>query len=473
VTDFSSIRLVTVLTLAAVAAVSALGAGCGGDERCDEAAIGAALAAASSGDVVSVGACEVTGPFTVPAGVTLRGVSADATTVRVADGSRGLTLVTTAGDTTAVEMLRVVSDGCAAIVADGPGGVALRDLSLDVRRGIGVGASSLSALTAERVEVIGAIGETLPASIPMPPYTCATADPATHGIVVVETPDARFTDVTASGFAAFGALFFESDVTWTGGGVSNNVGTGLAIWGGEGELAEMRLCRARQGGLLVESYNGLFAGSASVATRALTVCDSEAFGLMHAGATATHDDLTVTDNAFAGVWTQDSASFAVGGTSSTITDSGFGGIVAFETRSVQLDNLRVEGTTTRTTAAGPITIRAGDGVHIAGSTDITVTSLTATDNERVGLLLDLGGTAPTRLNVTATSVDGAAESLGAIAQNGDVPADWDRDVTRLGTTLANDTAFTGLLDIVGAIGPSCLPDPTSLAASGFNDLVGR
>ncbi len=462
--------LATTIVLLALSAV--LG-GCGGDGICDADGLSAALAAAAPGDVVALGECEVTGAFTVPAGVTLRGASTTASVLHVSGGERGLTLATRSGATTSVESLAVESDGCAAIVADGPGAVSLSELEISASRGVGVAVSAVSLLTMSQVNVAGAIGDDAPLTIPMPPYTCAGADPATHGIVVAGATEARLDDVSARGFAAFGALFFESTATWTGGTVENNVGTGLEVYGGEVMLDGLSLCRSRMGVLLVESYNGIFAAGASVQSRALTVCDSESFGLMHDGVTAMHEDLSATDNAFAAVWAQGGGSLSLGGSAPVLTGNGFGGVVAFEVPAVSVAGARIEGTSARTTAAGPFTIRAGDGVHVVGADDLRLDALTLNDNERVGLLLDLEGATPTTFDVGTVTVSGAGSSLGAVAQNGDVPADWDTEVMRLGATAANDAALTEALEIVGAIGPSCLPDPSDLGAAGIDALVGR
>ena len=462
--------------LALIALVSI--AGCDDAEICEAGALEAALGVASAGDVVTVGACEVLGEFTVPAGVTLRGAGAGATTLRVGEGGRALTLeaapVGSASPTT-VEALRVVSDGCAAVVADGPGAVTVHDLTIEASRGVGFAAQGVTALVVDRVDVVGAIDPSaLPSSIPLPPYTCATATTATHGVVVVDTTDAHFTDVSARNFAAFGALFVDTTVSWAGGAIEDNVGTGLEIWGGEGELDGVRLCRARQGTLLVESYNGLFAAGASVHSNGLAVCESEAFGLMHAGATGLHEDLSVTDNAFAGVWAQDSAALTLRGTATMLSGNGFAGVATIRTPTVSIANARIEGTDTRTSLVGATgSIRAGDGVHLVGAEEVTLDGLSLPDNDRVGLLLDFAGGAPTTLAVTAVEVNGAGAAFGALAQNGAVPDGWDADVTRLGMTLANDADFDGALDIVEAIGPSCLPDPSALATGGLGELVGR
>jgi len=452
--------------------------GCDDAEICDAGGLEAALGVASPGDVVTLGACEVAGEFTVPAGVTLRGAGAGATTLRAFEGGRALTLEaapTGSGPPTTAEALRVISDGCAAVIADGPGAVTVRDVTIEATRGVGFAAQDVTALVVDRVDVVGAIDPAaLPSSIPLPPYTCATTTLATHGVVVVDTTDARFTDVSARNFAAFGALFVDTTVSWTGGAIEDNVGTGLEIWGGEGELDGVRLCRARQGTLLVESYNGLFAAGASVHSNGLTVCESEAFGLMHAGATGLHEDLAATDNAFAGVWAQDSAALTLRGAATALTGNGFAGVATTGTPTVSIANARIEGTDTRTSLVGETgSIRAGDGVHLVGAEEVSLDGLSLPDNERVGLLLDFAGGAPTSLAVTAVEVNGTGAAFGALAQNGAVPDGWDADITRLGMTLANDADFDGALDIVQAIGPSCLPDPSALAAGGLGELVGR
>ncbi len=73
---------------------------------------------------------------------------------------------------------------------------------------MGIAVQDLSSLSLERVEVLGALVDgAIPATVPLPPYSCETADPATHGIVAVDVRDATLRDVETDGFAAYGALF--------------------------------------------------------------------------------------------------------------------------------------------------------------------------------------------------------------------------------------------------------------------------
>src|SRR5687767_8145336 len=81
-------------------------AACGTEELCDAGDLAAALAAAGSGDTVSIGACAIEGTFTVPAGVTLEGRGAAFSALSFSD-PQGAVLVVYGGANTHVRALRV------------------------------------------------------------------------------------------------------------------------------------------------------------------------------------------------------------------------------------------------------------------------------------------------------------------------------------------------------------------------------
>jgi hypothetical protein len=104
---------------------------------------------------------------------------------------------------------------------------------------------------------------------------------------------------------------------------------------------------------------------------------------------------------------------------------------------------------------------------------LSLASLSLTENERIGVLLELGGAmldpgVMAGVSITATS----SSALGVVAQGGAATAGWDDDVTRGGTTSANDAAHTGDLSTVGIVGPCFMP-PVDLEIQGLDALVGR
>lgn len=442
-------------------------AGCA-ETECDASSLRAELEAARAGDVVEVGACTVDGSFAVPAGVTLRGAGAGRSTLRGAGGV--VVELGAAGDVAArLEDLTVVSEGCAGVVVRGDGEAALSRVSVEATRGLGIGAEGLAGLSLSDVQVTGPLaGGAVPSVVPLPPYDCASADPATHGLVVVDVGTATLRDVDSEGFAAFGALFVRSEVDWIGGQVSEHLGTGLEVYGGSARLEALTLCRARQGMAPIESFNGFFGGDAEISTSGLLVCEGEAFGLMQDGGRATHVGLVARDNGFAAVWAQNASVLSVTGAGTELLRNGFAGIAALDVGEVSVADATVGGTELRTVTSGMAgSVQAGDGVHLVRSPMVAARDLQLLDNQRVGLLLDLGGEASVGLSVTGVLAEGTGEQLGAVAQNGTVPDGWDEGVTRRGAPEVNDPAFSGRLPIGEAVGPSCLPDTSGLESAGL------
>lgn len=466
----------TVLILGA-ALVGACGGGSDGDGACSAQALRDALAAAVSGDAVPLGACRIEGAFTVPAGVTLAGAGRSET-VLVAPPD-GIALTLTPGEPpTAVRGLSIASpDGCAAIVArgDGSGRVAIEDVAVAAERGIGIGLEGLAGAALNAVELQGAIApedadQTAP---PLPPYSCETAVPATIGLVARQVAAAQLDGVTASGFAAFGALLVDGGATWTGGGVADGVGTGLEVWGGTAVLEDVAIERVRDGLAPIESYGAVFAGDADVETRRLAVRDGDSAGVLCDSARTAHEDPQVTGNGFAGFWAQDVASFAVSGAASLVSGNGFAGIALVDATGAVLRDARIEGTVEKLGLTGPTAaVRAGDGLHLVRSA-VELADLSIVDNPRVGLLLELGGasTADLAVRLEGVDVDASGDALGAIAQNGEVLPGWDDGVTRQGATAGNDALFADVLGVASGVGPSCIPSPGPLSDEGLRVLL--
>ena len=477
---YGSVRMDRLLVLAclalALAATAVFSAGCDGGSDCpDAAALQARLDGAAPGTTISIGACRLRGPLAIPAGVTLSGAGPSSTIIDAPAGSIGVTLEPSSNPATPTTLtdVAVESTGCAGVVARGSGAVALARDDVRPHRGIGIGIEDATSVALEDVVITGAVttanaDATLP---PSAPFTCESTDPASHGLVLVRVADARLDRVRADGLAAFGALFVSSTVTWTGGGARTNLGTGIEVWGGRAALESIELADTRDGLGAIESFDAVFAGGASVETSALSVIGGDSYGMLHDGATARHVDLVASGNGFAGVWAQGTTGVEISG-SSSIEDNGFAGVAALDATGVVVRGATIARTVERIAISGVRTIRAADGTHLVRST-ATLDSVTLRDNARVGLLVELGGASTSSIGLTSITVDGSGTELGAIAQNGTISAAWDSGVTRLGATATNDAAFSGALDIAGAVGPPCLPPLSGIDASGIGALLMR
>lgn len=447
------------------------GGPCGGD------ALAQALAAASAGDTVEVGACRIEGAFTVPAGVTLAGAGPAESILVGPAGGVALTLEPGEIATTARGLRVEAPDGCAAIAArgGGAGSVALEDVGVVVARGIGIGLEGLAGATLFRVDVRGGLApeDTDLASPPLPPYTCENATPATHGLAAVEVAEATLQDVTIAGFAAVEALLLDGATTWVGGGATDFVGTGIEVWGGTATLTDLSIVRARDGMAPIESYGVVLAGGAEVDTSGLVVEQGDSIGVFCDAAVTTHESLQVTNNGFAGVWAQNVTGFSLTGESSRIAGNGFAGVAIVDSSGAVLRDARIESTVEKLGLAGPsATVRAADGVHVVRSA-VDLGDLALASNARVGLLLELGGGSTEDASIEGVVVEAEGEALGAIAQNGDVVAGWDDGVTRQGATAVNDPLFADTLGVASGVGPSCIPEPGELAIDGLAGLLGR
>jgi hypothetical protein len=428
------------------------------------------------GDVVEVGSCTYEGPFVVPQGVTLRGAGRDRTILRLnSDHSIAVSVESSASDvTTVIERLQVTSTGCAAIVVRGQGAVVLRDMKIRADRGIGLGVEGLERISLEGVSVEGPLADgSLPDVVPLPPYTCDSADPATHGIVMVDVPNATLREVQSHGFAAFGALFIRTNLEWEGGSISDHIGAGLEVYGGRASLSRLEICRSRQATAPIESFNALFAGDAEIESEGLVVCDGDAFGVMHDHAVAHHVDLVARNNGFAGVWVQDTDSFSLRGAGTELIGNGFAGISALRVANLDVDGATIRDTAEGTSIMGIGRIEAADGIHLVQNGTVALSNLRLIENARVGLLLDLGGASTEAATLSNILAEGVGEQLGALAQNGTVAEGWDDGIMRIGSVISNDLRFTGSLDVAGILGPSCLPNTSAVDTEGLNGLIGE
>ncbi len=451
-------------------------AGCMEESECDTGVqLQSRLSNASPGDVIRVGACTLIGPVTVPPGVRLEGAGTDQTLIVAESGGRAIT-IDSAGDIvpTAVASLRVEGDGCAGIVATGAGAVAIEHVEIRATRGAGLAVEGASTVTLEDVATLGAIDAmsaetTVP---PLPPFNCATSmQIATHGIVLVDVGDALLGNVRTVGFGAFGLLAVRSGVTWNGGESTTNLGAGVELWGGHATLTDVHIGGTRDGVGAIESYGAVFGGGAEVTTQRLVVENGDSFGLFQDSATTVHEDLIARGNGFAAIWAQASTGLELRG-GSMLEDNGFAGVVAIASTGVAVRGAMVGRTVERVRVMGVETLRGADGIQMVDS-DGAIDGVALRDNERVGLLLDVAGTSTARVMLSNVEVDASGEALGAIAQNGTIPPEWDDAITRLGAAPTNDAAFEGSLPIAGAVGPVCFPPIDRIEMAGIGDLVGE
>jgi len=435
-------------------------AACSGGPVCTADELTAALAEAGSGDTIEVGTCRVEGSFDVPAGVTLTGTDRLGSFVVGRSGA-----VVNLGEGAKLSNLTVESAGQAAVLT--AAAATIEGALIRASLGIGVGVDRAPAVTLNDVQILG-------------PVTAANAGgigpadggdvTATHGLVIAGVANAALTNVNVSGFARFGALLATSTTTWTGGGVSDTLGTALMVEAGAATLDGITLCRALQGIQLIPAYGGVFAGGARITSTRLDVCENEGFGILHDGSTAKHADLAGDTNRSAAVWVQRAASFDMTG---ALRGNAFAGLVAVGSNAVTIRNTQVTDTRKQIRIFDQrLTVEVGDGIQLLGRPQsVLLEGVSASGNSRVGVLFDLdGGTMPVDAIAGLELIATPDDALGVIAQNGTRTMGWDSNVQRDAVAQANDSAFAAALTTVGVVGP-CRPALSNLGEAGLGSLV--
>lgn len=442
--------------------------GCSSGPASTAAELTDALAGAGSGSVVEVAGATIEGNFTVPAGVTLRGAGADSTVIRGAAG-QVLDVQTAAGSTTRVSGISVESDGAAAMAIGGAGSAELEDVDVRITRGVGIGAEGLATLALTNVTVTGPVTPENATGQPVEP-TPETA--ATHGLVVVDVADATLIEVRVSGIAMIGALFVDSGASWSGGGASQNLGVGMMASGGSMTMDGVQLCSTLQGFRLPPVFAGVFSDGVAVETTGLTVCDNDGFGLVHSSAGGHHGDLVGSGNANAALWVQQTSGLTVDGAATVLSDNEFAGAVVIDSDGVTVADAAIETTRLAVRTVGLTgRVEVGDGLQLVRSTSaIDISGVTLTDNQRAGLLLELGSGSTAGVGLSAVQATGTGTQLGVVAQSGTLEMGWDDGVTRSADLSTNDTAFISAgipLDIVDVVTPTDFPDTSGLSSSGL------
>jgi hypothetical protein len=419
--------------------------GCAEGPQCDADGLAAALARAEAGEEVRMGACRVEGRFTLPAGAILEGEAGSVIVGRI-DLSGGGT----------VEQLAIESNDAGIVAQDG-GAVIVRDVQITASTGIGIAANGVASLVVDSVAlrgpVTGANVSTIEGAVPDPMVT------ATHGIIVENVANAMLSDVSVRGFARFGALFKDSTTIWMRGDANENAWVGVMAAGGTASLSDLEVHDTFDLRIDDASAFGVVTGSAAIDSVRLSVRGSGGFGLFHLRGSASHEDLIANDNASGGVRLELTTAAEISG---ELADNDFGAIVAFGADGLIVSDAIIRNSLMATRSNGNgATVQAGDGIQLVDSTDgALIENTTVQGNARAGLVIDLFGRtlgAGLFSNVSVGRSDPAQN--GVLVQGGTRAADWDTGLMRDLDTVQADEAFTGTVDIVGAVGPCFFPSP--------------
>jgi len=458
----TSYRATKVLLLA-VLAISCQSPGIAG--VCSADALSMALASAAPGDHVSIGACTIRGNFAVPAGVTL--VGGGPTSIVASGGAMAPVLdVTTGSSTTTIASLTIESSmGQLGIRASGGGMLAVHDVVVSVTRGLGIGARD-GALTISHSQLTGPLDATNAASAPTDPSQTGTWGLVGSG-ATLSLDDVRF-----SGFAV-GAIAVEGgSLDWTDDDTLADLdasrGVGIALFGAHATLTGVELGGMLSGiampGVAVVAIPGAGGARTALALTDTTIAHGAGYGVFASNTDVTLTHASVTGVGLVGLQLQGCTLVA---TQLTLHANGGAGLALLDSGTVQIDGGTISA---QSTVALPIdagTSRVADGIAIrrtstsTGAIDVALSNVHLDDNPRVGLLIDAAGTAPMRLTLTNVETSATdAGALGVVAQRTMLPAGWDSGVRRTGMTVANDAAFSGMIDVISLVMPPALVAPT-------------
>ncbi|MEM1417614.1 MAG: hypothetical protein AAGH15_22140 [Myxococcota bacterium] len=513
---------------------------------CDAAELAATLESAAPGQVVELGSCTIAGSFELPAGVVLQGLGAGRSVLDV-DGIVGMRVEAgTSAAPTTLRAFRIQSEKSARAVqatGEGSGEVVVEDVEIAVRGGSGLSANGIQRMQVRRTRLQGAlpddedaatdsvftnvgsfVPDPLPSAsectgprvdtctpgVPLEDVSCADGScgpfeaycdacgervviASDAGLLAVGVAELDVTDVEIGGFVNFGIAHANAELGSTRvrqSLLAGNSGTGVYVSGTSLALEDVEVTRQYQ--RFVQSFAAVYVQNegfptATVRSEGLRLVDVQAYGVIQQGGSAEHTAPMTMNQQFPSFWAGEVDAFMV--SDGMLTDGRLAGIVTVEARNVEVMRTTIQRTDeSRTTigqegSIGAITM--GDGIHAVATPDLFLEDVLFSNNERVGLLLDLGGVSPDEMPCVAgrgicidgsnrvESEAGVAGALGTsvgeregavVSRMVSAGGRWDEALVRSGGA-ENDVALSGeLRDLVGAVAPIDLPRPDQAVA---------
>lgn len=463
-----------VVTLLAVLAGSTASCQPSDEPLCEPSAVKAAIEGASAGETITLGACTFEVNFAIPAGVIVTGSSDDSgrTTIVTGNASErgavGLSLTTGSR----LMLVDIVSRGGIGVALRSGG--TLESVTIDLEKGVGVamrGGSpelsdvrvtgsvddpmdarfvDLSSFVAESGNCTGADCECVPGEVFLDSEEVCTdlgrrvTYTSSYGVYGVDI-DATLRAIEVTDTAEAGVVLQDSIVLWEDGDISDVLGTGILIRGGEAELRNVNVARSLEGLRGLAAYGVIATSSATFGSTSLRVSDGERYGMLLDGVNGTHTGLRVEANGDAGVWISGASDVLLA--DATLSGNAFAGVLVAASENVRIEGSRIEGTAAvRRTLGSPFGSREiGDGLHVQGS-QVAVRNVSLADNARVGLLVELGDSAPLFEDVDVESPAGALGAIGGEIVDGEVTtgaaAGWDEGIRRGVNATAADGSWT-------------------------------
>lgn len=421
-----------------------LGVGCADEPICDVVSLSQGLRDARSGSTVRIGNCRIEETSVeVPDGVTLEG---NEESVLVGTGA---SVVVDLGEGATLANVRIETRGSIG-VRSARANAALRDVSISVERGIGVGIEGAGAELVG-VEIVGPDDADT-----FPPF--AEPDEGAYGFVILDAGSVSLTDVRIEKVGPWGGIVANTTLTWNEGEIVDVVGTGLYADGGSVDLTNVRLIGFTQGLQPLPAYGAVFTNGTMATSMGVELAEAD-LGMLHDASPGTHTELDVRDNRYGGVWIQQSDDVSIVGGS--FSSNGVTAVASVLSSNISVEGASVASSVSQLTIFGEIAaIEAGDGLQVFTPMGAhTLRDLTVVDHPRIGVLIELGVSGVLAdVSLDAISVEGAALGCLAQTQAGLVPlGGWDDAVTRLGDTATNDAAQLDTLALGGGLSEGNLP----------------
>ena len=189
------------------------------------------------------------------------------------------------------------------------------------------------------------------------------------GLLAFDVAELVLDDVGIRGTSYAGALLVRSGTTWTGGGVTESLGTGVLQQEGTLALTEISVQDILQGANAIPAY-GLASVGGVLDTTSLVVGATRGVGLLHAGGTVAHDEVQLSSNELGGAWVQGDASLTVIG--GVADQNALAGIFVASASDVSVDGMSVSGTRAVPWMTGGELSTVGDGLHLVSPGDLAL-----------------------------------------------------------------------------------------------------
>jgi len=465
----SLIRVVSVVAFLFGTALAA--ANVASAQNCGAGQLAASLAKAAPNSTVRIGRCTVTGPFSVPAGVTLQGSGSSRTTIVAPAGTAGVLLNASAsGNYTTLKDVRVNANGAYGVRITGSGNARVKNSTVTVTLGAGIAAENVSGeVEIDQVTVTGPVTSSNANSL----HEAMGDVTGSHGLVLINVGYADIDRSYFNNFSQFGALIINSDTSWDAGGGSGSIEANAGFHGGTASIDAAAFTRAANVNMGDEigSVGVGFMGGVYVHSDGMTVSDNPFFGIfMDNVASAEHEYLRADRNGLSAAWCQNSAYCEIDDAS--LNQNAFAGVVMVDVVSALVNQSSIRNTAIGTHA---FVGTSGDGVTLMRSAGL-VDSTNLTNNARAGVAIELGSSqATTDVAFSSTTVNGSGQYGVVAQQNGTPIPSYTSGISRSGNLATADSLFangTNPLTIAGTQGPCFLPSALAIATGGLAAVFG-